>query len=92
MLRDGAERQDREESKSREDVHDKHQNNGKREGIGMQSTDRVVDEIFLHQRSGDGQLNDNGQIPSKEHSQTGCDIPEHRVIGQSLKTGTVVGR
>ena len=60
MFRDGAQRQHREERQSRKDVHDKYQDNGKRRGIGEQSTNRVIDKTLFHQRSGNGKLNDDG--------------------------------
>ena len=58
----------------------------------MQCASRLIDKAFLHQRSGDSQLNHNGQIPSEEHGKTGGNVPEIGIIGQPLKTGAVVGR
>ena len=54
-------------------------------------TDSLTNRL-LHQGTGDGQLDHDGQIPAKEHGQACGDVPEVGVICQPLKAGAVVGR
>ena len=56
----------------------------------MECASRLIDKAFLHQRPRNRQLNHNGQIAAEEHRQAGGNVPEIGVIGQALKTGTVV--
>ena len=76
MLRDGAQRQRREEGQRSEDVNDAYQDHGEDGGVGAQRANRIADKPLAHQGAGNGQLDHDGQIAAEEHGQTGGDVPE----------------
>lgn len=92
VIGDGTQRQRGEEREGRNDDDDGegHQREGSR--VGAERAGALGNALLRRQQSGYGDLSHDREVAAHDQGDARRDVPERRVVGQSLESRAVVGR